>query len=188
MNEIQRFRISPLIRITLTLFYIALLLPLPFLAAMTGGASPQLLSAGLGLGFVLLQGALAQQVTTDDREIRVEYPKWVPGFLVKGWSLPWTEIQALKMRTTGQGGLVYYFVDRQQQGYLLPMRAAGFAKLTEIIADRTTLDLQDVRPLSQPWMYFILAGLTLLLLAIDAWAIQVSLTPGWNSTIFLSGF
>jgi hypothetical protein len=188
MNEIQRFRISPLIRITLTLFYIALLLPLPFLAAMTGGASPQLLIAGLGLGFVLLQGALAQQVATDDHGIRVEYPGWVPQFLVKGWSLPWAEVQALKMRTTGQGGLVYYFIDRQQQGYLLPMRVAGFAKMTEIIAARTSLDLQDVRPLSQPWMYFILAGLTLLLLLIDTWAIQLSLSPGLDSATFLGVF
>jgi hypothetical protein len=64
------FRISPIIRVTLTLFYLALLLPLPFLAQLTAGASPELMAIGLLLGFVALQGALAQQVLVDDQAIR----------------------------------------------------------------------------------------------------------------------
>jgi hypothetical protein len=171
------FRISPIIRVTLTLFYLALLLPLPFLAQLTAGASPELMAIGLLLGLLALQGALAQQVLVDDRAIRVQYPWWVPGFMVKSWSLSWTEVTNLKMRTTGQGGLVYYLIDRQQQGYLLPMRIAGFSKLTEIITTHTSIDTKDVRPLSQPWMYFILAGLTLLLLMIDIWAIWMTTMP-----------
>jgi hypothetical protein len=175
----QSFAISWLIRGTLTLFYGALLLPLPFLAHWTGAASPLWLSLGLGVGLVALQGALAQRVVTDDLEIRVEYPRWVPSWLGRGWSLPWAEITALKMRTTGQGGLVYYLLDRQQQGYLLPMRIAGFAKLTEILTDRTGLDTQEVRPLSQPWMYGFLAILTLVLLAIDLTVIVAAVSgPG----------
>jgi hypothetical protein len=174
----SKFHISPIIRITLTLFYLALLLPLPFLAQLTAGASPLWMTGGLLLGLIPVQGALAQQVVTDDREIRVQYPWWVPRFLVKSWSLPWSEVTDLKMRTTGQGGLVYYLIDRHQQGYLLPMRIAGFAKLTEILSSHTGIDTQEVRPLSQPWMYFILAGLTLLLLAIDAWAVSLALHPG----------
>lgn len=171
------FRISPIIRVTLTLFYLALLLPLPFLAQLTAGASAELMAIGILLGLVALQGALAQQVLVDDQAIRVQYPWWVPGFMVKSWSLSWTEVTNLKMRTTGQGGLVYYLIDRQQQGYLLPMRIAGFSKLTEIVTTHTGIDTKDVRPLSQPWMYFILAGLTLLLLTIDIWAIWMTTMP-----------
>lgn len=175
---VSKFRISPIVRITLTLFYLALLLPLPFLAQLTAGASPLWLTIGLLLGLIPIQGALAQEVWTDDREIRVQYPWWVPQFLVKNWSLAWSEVTDLKMRTTGQGGLVYYLIDRQQQGYLLPMRIAGFGKLTEILSRHTGIDTQEVRPLSQPWMYFILAGLTWLLLAIDGWAVSLALHPG----------
>jgi hypothetical protein len=175
------FHISPIIRITLTLFYLALLLPLPFLAQLTAGASPGLMTIGLLLGLVALQGALAQRVVVDDRAIQVQYPWWVPGVMVKSWSLPWSEVADLKMRTTGQGGLVYYLIDRQAQGYLLPMRIAGFAQLTEILATHTGIDTKDVRPLAQPWMYFILGGLTLLLLAIDAWAIAMATIP--NSSL-----
>jgi hypothetical protein len=148
MIAVQTFRISPLIRITLTLFYIALLLPLPFLAQLTGGASPLLMVVGLLIGLLLLQGALSQQVVTDDQRIQVRYPSWVPDILVKSWSLPWSEVVALKDRSTGQGGLVYYFMDKSQQGYLLPMRIAGFSQLVSIVQAQTNIDTQDVRPLS----------------------------------------
>ncbi len=178
MTVLQTFRISPLIRITLTLFYIALLLPLPFLAQMTGGASPQLMLVGAVGGFILLQGALSQQVVTDDQQIQVSYPWWVPSLLVTSWTLPWQNVVALKARSTGQGGLVYYFMDKSQQGYLLPMRVAGFNRLVEIVQSQTSVDTQDVRPLAQPWMYFILLGVTALLLLVDVWAIWTATTQG----------
>lgn len=130
------------------------------------------------MGLVILQGVLSQQVITDDRQIQVQYPWWVPSILVRSWSLPWSEIVSLKMRTTGQGGVVYYFIDRLAQGYLLPMRIAGFARLVEIVQAKTDIDTQDVRPLSQPWMYFILLGVTILLLLVDVWSIWTAITPG----------
>jgi hypothetical protein len=176
MIAAQTFRISPLIRITLTLFYIALLLPLPFLAQMTNGAAPEWIVVGAVLGLVALQGALSQQVIVDDRQIQVCYPRWAPSVFVKSWSLAWSEIVSLKMRTTGQGGIVYYFMDKSQQGYLLPMRIAGFAQLVAIVQARTAIDTQAVRPLSQPWMYFMLLGVTLLLMLVDFWSI-------WTATI-----
>jgi hypothetical protein len=99
----------------------------------------------------------------------------VPRLFRKGWSLPWSEIQALKPRSTGQGGLVYYLLSRSGQGYLLPMRVAGFAQLVRIVQARTGIDTRDVQMLAQPWMYLILLGFTLLLLAIDAWTIWTAL-------------
>jgi hypothetical protein len=105
-------------------------------------------------------------------------PSWVPSLLVKSWSLPWPDVVALKARSTGQGGLVYYFMDAAQQGYLLPMRIAGFSKLVEIVQAQTSIDTQDVRPLAQPWMYFILLGVTVLLLLVDVWSIWTATTQG----------
>jgi hypothetical protein len=174
----ETFYISPIIRGTLSLFYVALLLPLPFLAHKTGGASPLWMSAGIIMGMVALQGALSQRVTVDDAAIRVEYPRWFPAFLVKSWSLPWTEITALKMRSTGQGGIVYYLLNKSNEGYLLPMRIAGFNRLVTVLQEKTAIDTQDVRPLSQPWMYFFLLIVTCCLLLIDLWSIWMATTPG----------
>lgn len=166
------FRLSPLIRITLLSLYVALTVPLPFLAQLNhSGISPVLLWLGIGLGAIALYAALSERVIVDAEAIRVTYPAWVPSLFRRGWSLPWSEITALKPRSTGQGGLVYYFVSQSGQAYLLPMRVAGFARLVTLVQERTQIDTTDVRPLAQPWMYMILLGLTLFLLAIDSWTI-----------------
>lgn len=170
------FRISPLIRITLIGLYVGLTVPLPFLAQLTDAPIPaSVLWVGLALGLALLYAALSERVVLDDRGIRVTYPRWVPRFFRPGWSLPWSEVKALKPRTTGQGGLVYYFLSQSGEGYLLPMRVAGFAKLVRLVREKTAIDTTDVRPLAQPWMYFILLGCTLLLLFIDAVTIAATM-------------
>ncbi|HEY9741590.1 MAG TPA: hypothetical protein V6C90_13955 [Coleofasciculaceae cyanobacterium] len=174
------FHISPLIRITLMAFYLGLTIPLPFLAqASSAPVPPILLWVGIGLGAIALYGALSERVIVDEEKIQVAYPSWVPRFFRKGWSLPWTDIKDLKMRTTGQGGLVYYFVDQSaQKAYLLPMRVVGFAQLVKLVEAHTGIDTTDVRPLAQPWMYLILLGFTLLLFLADGWTIWTALTQG----------
>ena len=108
--------------------------------------------------------------------VGVAYGEWFGGIFRKGWSLPWREVKALKPRSTGQGGLVYYFLSHSGEGYLLPMRVAGFAKLVSLVEAKTGIDTRDVRPLSQPWMYLILLLCTLLLLLVDAWTIATAIS------------
>ena len=176
----QVFNISPLIRVTLLGFYVALTLPLPFLAAVTAAPVPPwglALVCLLGAGALL--GALGQRVVVDDTGIAVTYPQALRWLLRGSWRLNWADIRALKPRSTGQGGLVYYFVDTAAtRAYLLPMRVAGFAHLVALVEARTGIDTQDVRPLSQPWMYGILLTLTLMLLAIDVWTIGTAVQIG----------
>lgn len=172
------FHISPLIRITLSSLYVALTLPLPFLAkAVSASVPPWLLWLGIASGAVILYGALSERTILDEEKIRVTYPEWVARFFRRGWSLSWDRIKDLKMRTTGQGGLVYYFTcDASDKAYLLPMRVAGFAKMLKIVEAKTGIDTTDIRPLSQPWMYFALLILTVFLLIMDGWTIWTATT------------
>jgi hypothetical protein len=173
------FRLSPLIRITLLSLYLALTVPLPFLAKVTAAPIPPLfLWVGIGCGFVLLYAILTERVILDEEGIKVTYPVWVPRFFRPGWSLSWSDVKALKPRTTGQGGLVYYFLSQDGKAYLLPMRVSGFAKFINIVQAKTGIDTTDVRPFSQPWMYIILLGCTILLFLVDAWTIQTALVIG----------
>lgn len=161
---------------TLLSLYIALTVPLPFLSQVTAApVPPTLLWLGISIGLVALYAVLTEQVMVDDEGIQVTYPAWVPRFFRKGWFLPWSDVKELKPRTTGQGGLVYYFVSQDGKAYLLPMRVAGFARFVQIVQAKTGIDTTDVRPLAQPWMYLILLGLTLLLLLVDGWAIATAL-------------
>jgi hypothetical protein len=177
LPESRVFHLSPLIRLTLLGLYLALMLPLPFLAKVTAApVPPALLTLGIVSGGIALYAALTERVIVDRQGIQVTYPNWVPRFFRSGWVLPWAEIQALKPRSTGQGGLVYYFLTHSGQAYLLPMRVAGFAELVRRVQAETNIDTTDVKPLSQPWMYLILLLFTLLLLAIDGWTIATALT------------
>jgi hypothetical protein len=146
---------------------------LPFLAQLSSTTiPPQLLWIGLIFGLIIVDSALKEKVILDREKIAVIYPRWFPSFLRKDWQLSWQEIKDLKMRTTGQGGLVYYFITHSaDRAYLLPMRIAGFTKMVQLIQENTNINTQDIRPLAQPWMYFILLIFTLILLLIDIWTI-----------------
>jgi hypothetical protein len=175
-SELSIFRISPLIRLTLLALYLALTVPLPFLAIATSApVSSKWLILGLGIGLIALYAALSERVVLDSQGISVNYPQWVPPIFRQGWAIAWSEIKALKPRTTGQGGIVYYFLSNSGQGYLLPMRVAGFTRLVAQVEAKTGIDTRDVKPLAQPWMYFILLGLTLLLLLMDIWVITTAI-------------
>ncbi len=170
------FKVSPLIRVTLLSLYAALTVPLPFLPQLAGPTVPPIvLWVGIGLGAIALYGALSERVVLDETGIQVIYPAWMSRIFRKGWSLPWSDVQALKPRSTGQCGLVYYFLSRSGEAFLLPMRVAGFAQLVRLVEAKTGIDTTDVRPLSQPWMYLILLGFTLLLLLVDSWIIWTAL-------------
>ncbi|MGB5768542.1 MAG: hypothetical protein WBM32_01530 [Crocosphaera sp.] len=174
------FRISPLIQITLISLYIALTIPLPFLAKVTNAPVPAIiLWIGIILGLLILVGALSERVIINENQIKVVYPIWFPSFFRQGWSLNWSEIKDLKLRTTGQGGLVYYFISENlEQAYLLPMRIAGFSSLVNVVTEKTGIDTTDIRPLSQPWMYLILLVCTLFLLLMDSWTIWTAINIG----------
>ncbi|WP_316434573.1 hypothetical protein [Leptolyngbya sp. NK1-12] len=175
LSEQRVFRLSPLIRLTLLALYVALTLPLPFLAQATEApVPPAVLLVGVVVGLIALYAALSERVIVDAQGIQVAYPGWVRWLWRKGWYLAWSDIEALKPRSTGQGGIVYYFLNHAGAAYLLPMRVAGFAELVRLVQAKTGIDTRDVRPLAQPWMYLFLLGLTVMLLAVDAWTIAVA--------------
>ena len=178
------FKISPLVRGALWSLYIALMLPLPFLARLNGTTDPQMafqdsiLWLGLALisGGVLLHMALSEQVHLNELGIAVCYPWWVPTPLRRDWALDWADIEDFKARSTGQGGLVYYLVSKERNGFLLPMRIVGFHRMLKLIQIKTGIDTQDVKPLAQPWMYAALLGVAGLLAIADFWVIYTVLT------------
>ncbi|MBE9031681.1 hypothetical protein IQ266_18265 [filamentous cyanobacterium LEGE 11480] len=173
LTSCDRFNLSPIVRITLLSLYVALTVPLPFLAEFTHAAVPaNWLWLGILVGGVFLYGVLSERVLVDAEGIQVAYPQWLP--FRSGWQLAWNDITALKPRSTGQGGLVYYFLNQAGQGYLLPVRIAGFARLVARVEAHTGIDTRDVKPLAQPWMYLILLSFTLLLLLVDLWTITTA--------------
>jgi len=179
MSKPEVFHISPLIRIALWSFYGTLTLPLPLIAWQQGHVpSAWITLVGIGLGAIALYGALSEQVHLDEAAIAVVYPRWVPQWFRRSWSIPWAEIKEIKARTTGQGGLVYYLIRQSKEAYLMPMRVAGFAKMTRLIQAHTGIDLLMSKPLAQVWMYGLLLGASVLLGLTDGWVINLMLHGG----------
>jgi hypothetical protein len=162
------FRISPLISGSLTGLLLVLLAPLPLL--MLQQHQENLLpfaAVGTTFGALLFSGLISQRVSIDAQGVRVEYASWVPQWLVQGWSLGWEEVESLKSRPTSQSGQTHYFITRSGQAYLLPMRIAGFAQFLRLVEAYSRLDTSKIKPLAQPWMYFMLGILVILMGLID---------------------
>lgn len=172
-KEISIFRISPLIQFTLISLYISLTIPLPFLAEITDSSiSVTALWVGIAIGGLILVSTLSERVVVDENQIKISYPSWFSFFFHKNWSLSWSQVKDLKLRTTGQGGSVYYLTSNSlDKAYLLPTRVENFKYLIEFITRKTGIDTSEIRPLSQPWMYIVLLFCTLLLLFVDGWVI-----------------
>jgi hypothetical protein len=76
---------APLIRFTLLALYLALVLPLPLMAA---GALRPLMLAAVPLGLVLVVAITSERVEVDSNGIRVGHPPWCAWLLRRGWQLP----------------------------------------------------------------------------------------------------
>jgi hypothetical protein len=179
--ETLLFRVSPLVRYTLYGLLFVLVFPIPFLMIHLK-TTDTLPAAALGvlIGYTALIGLMSQRVQIDGTGVRVGYAPWVPAFLVKGWSLDWSEVQDIRSRPTGQGGRVHYLVskhehDKDQQAYLLPMRIAGFARFLRELEAYTGIDTTRVKPLAQPWMYLTLLGCVVLMFLMDVWIVTVAM-------------
>jgi hypothetical protein len=176
MSSLTTYYVSPLVRLGIFGLYITLLAPLPVLSQVTHAGVPSyVLLAGIGLGALILAASLSERLELDAEGIALVYPGWVPHWYRRGWVVHWHELQELKARSTGQGGLVYYLVTTSGQAYLLPTRIAGFAQMTRQLAAQTGLDTTLIRPLAQPWMYAAMTSVAVLMGLFDIWV----LTTAW---------
>jgi hypothetical protein len=163
------YPMAPLIRFTLISLYLALVLPLPWLAP---PALQPLLWGALPVGLVLILALVSEQVELSASGIRVGHPRWCAWLLRRGWQLNWDQIRALTPITTSQGGRVYYVTtnqapsDRQGQthAYLLPQRLERFPDFLCRFSAATGLETGHVGRISPPWTYRLLALLTALML------------------------
>jgi hypothetical protein len=114
-DDRQVFRISPLIRGTLLLLYMALMTPLPVMAGANQGPGhrasfipPPCWRWPSAWGECCSTGALAQRVEVDAEGFTSALP---PDWLVccrSRWHLAWSEVGALKPRMV-TGGIVYSY-------------------------------------------------------------------------------
>ena len=171
----ERFGLSPLIRFTLISLYLALVLPLPWLAPVNLRAW---MSLGLVLGLVLVVGLLSEQVETDESGIQVRYPSWIRWLFRRGWSMRWDEIRALVPIGTSQGGTVYYLKAADLRNQLLPQRIEHFDRFLQLLSERTPVKTSGIGRLTPPWTYQVLAALSLAMVIAEVAFVGAVLSTG----------
>ena len=164
---------APLIRFTLLALYLALVLPLPLMAA---GALRPLMLAAVPLGLVLVVAITSERVEVDSNGIRVGHPPWCAWLLRRGWQLPWGAIRSLTPVGTSQGGKVFYVRDQAGGAFLLPQRVERFDVFLKDFAQRSGLDTSSVDRISPPWTYRLLAGLCALMLGGEILSLSLAIT------------
>ena len=171
----ERFGLSPLIRFTLLSLYLALVLPLPWLAPVQLRG---VMVVGLLIGLVLVLGLLSEQVETNAEGISVRYPRWIRWLFRRGWFMAWSDVRALVPVGTSQGGTVYYVSSARQEHYLLPQRLDRFNDFLKRFETASGVDTSKVQRLTPPWTYQLLALLAALMLASELVAFA-AMNAGW---------
>ena len=157
----ERFQLSPLIRLTLISLYVALVLPLPLLSP---DEMRLWMTCGFLFGLVLVVGLLSEQVEADADGLKVGYPTWIRWLLRRGWSMRWHDIRALVPVGTSQGGTVYYLKSADLRHQLLPQRIERFDQFLTILRRETNVSTAGIGRLTPPWTYQLLASLAVLMI------------------------
>jgi len=173
----ERFQLSPLIRLTLISLYVALVLPLPLLSP---DEMRLWMTCGLLFGLVLVVGLLSEQVETDADGLKVGYPIWIRWLLRRGWSMRWHDIRALVPVGTSQGGTVYYLKTVDLRHQLLPQRIERFDQFLTILRRETNVSTAGIGRLTPPWTYQLLASLALLMIIAEL-STAVAVAQHWIS-------
>lgn len=172
---------ATLIRMTLLGLYLALVMPLPFLAP-HGLRLP--LIVALLLGLLLLVAATGERVELDGAGLRVAYPAWCGWLFRRCWQLTWSQVQGLTPVVTSQGGRVWYVRSSGVSGggparsFLLPQRVERLDDFLARFSQASGVDTTAVGRISPPWTYQLLAGLSAVLLVSEVIGLTLLPPPG----------
>nr|AUG32690.1 hypothetical protein PLO_714 [Paulinella longichromatophora] len=158
------FPLSPLIRATLVLLYIATVLPLPVMAPNQLRFEIVLL---LLIGILLIWSLLSEQITIDRLKIRRSYPAWCLWFSSNQWEVNWNDIQKITPVQSSQGGWVYYIISKHNKAHLLPQRIARFNEFINQFKQLSGIEFLSVSQLTPPWTYQLLRALSCLIIAAE---------------------
>ena len=147
---LEKFKTNFLVKSSLILLYLALTIPIPFIAI---DKFKNLSIAIFVLGFYLIINILSDYVEICDEKISYRTSLISKTFGKKNWNICWKVIKLIKSLPTSQGSKVYYFNTRKGDNYLIPQRLDNFEKFLLIISRKTGIDVKDLSYISPLWTY-----------------------------------
>ena len=157
----EKFNTLFIVKTSLISLYLALTIPLPFIS----NEKLKIFSIILFvLGLFLIFNITNDYLETNSQKIIYKSSFLSRTFGKKNWEIFWTDIKYIKALPTSQGSKVYYFVNNQDDNYLLPQRLENYEKLLLLITKKTGLNVEGFSYISPFWTYRLLTFLSLLMI------------------------
>ena len=158
---IEKFKTLFFVKSSLISLYLALTIPLPFIAT-EKLKIPSIVIFALGLYLII--NITSDYVETCSNKISYKC-SFISKFLGKNnWEISWKDIKLIKSLPTSQGSKVYYFNTFQGDNFLVPQRVEKFAKFLLIVSSNTGIDINDISYISPLWTYKLLTSISVLMI------------------------
>ena len=158
---IKKFKTLFFVKSSLISLYLALTLPIPFIAA----DQLKILSlVAFGFGLFLIINITSDYVETSNDKIFYKTTFVSNLFGNKSWEIPWKDIKLINSSPTSQGSKVYYFITFKDQKILIPQRVENLESLFSLISEKTGIKTVHMSYISPMWTYKFLTLLSLLMI------------------------
>ena len=150
---IEKFKTLYFVKSSLISLYLALTIPLPFIAI----EKLKILSIVIfALGLYLIINITSDYVETCSNKISYK-SSFISKLLgKKNWEIFWKDIKLIKSLPTSQGSKVYYFNTFQGDNFLVPQRVENFEKFLFIVSSNTGIAIEEISYISPLWTYKLL--------------------------------
>ena len=158
---IEKFKTLFFVKSSLISLYLALTIPLPFIA-IEKLKIPSIIIFALGLFFI-------NNITSDYVETCSNRISYKTSFISKllgknNWEISWKDIKLIKSLPTSQGSKVYYFNTFQGDNFLVPQRVENFEKFLLIVSKNTGVDIDEISYISPLWTYKLLTLISIIMI------------------------
>ena len=167
---IEKFKTLLLVKSSLISLYLALTIPIPFIAA-EELKIPSVFMFILGLYLII--NITSDYVETSNNKISYKTSLIARYFGKKNWEILWKDIIFIKSLPTSQGSKVYYFNTRKGDNFLIPQRLENFERFISIINSNTKINVGEISYLSPLWTYNLLTLLSVLMIIGELFAFLV---------------
>ena len=158
---IEKFKTLFFVKSSLISLYLALTIPLPFIA-IEKLKIPSIIIFAFGLYFI-------NNITSDYVETCSNTISYKTSFISKllgknNWEISWKDIKLIKSLPTSQGSKVYYFNTFQGDNFLVPQRVENFEKFLLIVSKNTGVDIDEISYISPLWTYKLLTLISIIMI------------------------
>ena len=164
---IDKFKTLFLVKSSLITLYLALTIPLPFIALDQLKIISIII---LILGLYLIISITSDCVETCDEKISYKTSFLSKIFGRKNWAISWSDIKSIKSLPTSQGSKVYYFKTNKGDNFLIPQRVENLEKFLVIISKNTGICMKDISYISPLWTYKLLTLISILMVTGEIFA------------------